>query len=174
VRESHLLLLGDRGSGKRSLMHAMNKHCVRASNKIIEVEKMGSAFAALDSAFLYVKDLSEKDALTTTVSSEDNLPRMNVWILQEQEKANLVKMMIRPEELQYTCAAIVLDFDQPWEMMNALHRWMSTLSEAILDIMKLLKSSDQDKMKQRLSRYVKSYEKQEDVANEAEEQKTQK
>jgi hypothetical protein len=31
--------------------------------------------------------------------------------------------------------------------MNTLHRWMSTLSEAILDIMKLLKSSDQDKMK---------------------------
>ena len=142
MRESHLLLLGDRGSGKRSLLHALNKTCVRASNKIIEVDKMGSSYAALDSAFLYVKDLSEKDALNTMVSAEDNLPRMNVWVLQEQEKADLIKMMVRPEDLQYTCAIIVLDFDQPWEMMNALHRWMSTLSEAILDIMKSLKSSD--------------------------------
>jgi len=42
---------------------------------------MGSNYAALDSAFLYVKDLSEKDALASMVTSDDNLPRMNVWML---------------------------------------------------------------------------------------------
>lgn len=83
VRESHLLVLGDRGAGKHSLIQALNKHLVRATNKVIEVDKMGSAYAALDSAFLYVKDLSEKDALSSMVTSDDNLPRMNVWILQE-------------------------------------------------------------------------------------------
>lgn len=83
VRESHVLVLGDRGAGKRSLIQALNKHLVRSTNKVIEVDKMGSAYAALDSAFLYVKDLSEKDALTSMVTSDDNLPRMNVWILQE-------------------------------------------------------------------------------------------
>lgn len=81
---------------------------------------MGSHYAALDSAFLYVKDLSEKDALNTMVTSDDNLPRMNVWMLQEQEKADLIKQVIRPEDLEHTCALIVLDFDQPWEIMNAL------------------------------------------------------
>ncbi len=91
VRESHVLVLGDRGAGKRSLIQALNKHLVRSTNKFIEVDKMGSAYAALDSAFLYVKDLSEKDALTSMVTSDDNLPRMNVWILQEQEKADLIK-----------------------------------------------------------------------------------
>lgn len=74
-------MLGDKGAGKRSLMGSINKHYVRATNKFIDVEKMGSQFAGLDSAFLYVKDLSEKDALNTMVSSEDNLPRMNVWML---------------------------------------------------------------------------------------------
>ena len=57
---------------------------------------------------------------------------------------------------------IVLDFDQPWEMMNALQRWMGTLGETILDIMKQLKSSEQDKMKERLTRFVKNFEKKED------------
>jgi hypothetical protein len=42
---------------------------------------MGSQYAGLDSAFLYVKDLTEKDALSTVVTSDENLPKMNVWIL---------------------------------------------------------------------------------------------
>jgi predicted AAA+ superfamily ATPase len=74
-------VLGDRGAGKRSLISSVNKHFVRASNMLIDVEKMGSQYSGLDSSFLYVKDLSEKDALNSMVSSEDNLPRMNVWML---------------------------------------------------------------------------------------------
>lgn len=85
------MVLGDRGAGKKSLITSVNKHSVRATNMLIEVEKMGSQYAGLDSSFLYVKDLSEKDALNSIVTSEDNLPRMNVWILQEQEKADLIK-----------------------------------------------------------------------------------
>ena len=63
IKESHLLVLGDRGAGKKSLISAVNKHIVRATNMLINVDKMGSQYSALDSAFLYVKDLSEKDAL---------------------------------------------------------------------------------------------------------------
>lgn len=81
IEDSHLLVLGDRGAGKRSLLQSMNKHCVRAKNKFIEVDKMGSQYSALDFGFLYVKDLSEKDALGTQITSEDNLPKMNVWML---------------------------------------------------------------------------------------------
>lgn len=99
LKESHLLVLGDRGAGKRSLISSINKHLVHASNMLIEVDKMGSQFAALDSAFLYVKDLAEKDALSSAVSSEDNLPRMNLWVLQEPEKADLIKQVIKPESL---------------------------------------------------------------------------
>ena len=86
IRESHLLVLGDRGAGKRSLLQSINKHCVRATNKFIEVDKMGSMYSGIDFSFLYVKDMSEKDALTTMVTADDNLPRMNVWMLQDTEK----------------------------------------------------------------------------------------
>lgn len=39
---------------------------------------------------------------------------------------------------------------------------MGVLGETILDIMKLLKSSEQDKMKDRLTRFVKNFERRED------------
>lgn len=111
VRESNLLIFGDKGCGKRSLMQAINKHVVRASNKLIEVDKMGSHFAALDSEFLYVKDLTEKDALNTIVTSDESLPKLNVWMLQDIEKVDLLPLVLRAEDLEYTCAIIMLDFD---------------------------------------------------------------
>lgn len=111
MKDSHLLVLGDRGAGKRSILQGLNKHFVRAINKFIDFDKMGSQYSGLDSAFLYIKDLSEKDALTQMVTADENLPRLNVWILQEQEKAELIKQVLKPEDLEHTCAIIVLDFD---------------------------------------------------------------
>jgi hypothetical protein len=72
---------------------------------------MGSHYAGLDSAFLYVKDLSEKDALNTLVTSDDNLAKMNVWVLSDTEKSDLLTAVIKPEDLAYTGAIIMLDFD---------------------------------------------------------------
>ena len=95
--DSHLLVLGDRGVGKRSLINALNKNCVKSKNKFIEVEKMGSQYSGIDFEFLYVKDMNERDALQTMVTSDDNLPRMNVWLVQDAEKADLLKMVMRPE-----------------------------------------------------------------------------
>lgn len=138
VRESHLLVLGDKGAGKRSLIQSLNKNLIRASNRFIDVEKMSSQFSGLDSMFLYVKDLSEKDALNSLVTSDENLPRMNVWALQDVEKSDLLKVVLKPEDLEYTCALIVLDFEQPWEIMNSLQKWMGALGDTILDIMKQL------------------------------------
>lgn len=46
--------------------------------------------------------------------------------------------------------------------MNALQRWMGVLGETILDIMKMLKSSEQDKMKEKLTRFVKNFERKDD------------
>ena len=99
---------------------------------------MGSQFSGIDFSFLYVKDMSERDALTTIVTADDNLPRMNVWMVQDAEKADLLKMVLKPDILEYTCAMIVLDFDQPWEMMNSLTRWMGLLAETVPGVLNTL------------------------------------
>jgi hypothetical protein len=93
---------------------------------------MCSSYAGLDSAFLYVKDLSEKDALSSIVTSDDNLPKMNTWLLQNVEKTDLLQQVLKPEDLAYTCAVIMLDLDQPWELMNSLIKWMGALQDTIL------------------------------------------
>ena len=111
MKNSHLIVLGDKGAGKRSIIQSLNKNYIRASNKFIEVDKMGSQSAGLDFQFLYIKDLSDKDALNSIVTSDENLPHLNIWDLSNAEKADLLRIVLKPEDLQNTCALIVLDFD---------------------------------------------------------------
>jgi hypothetical protein len=73
--------------------------------------------------------------LSSIVTSEDNLPKMNVWILQDTEKIDLLRSVLRPDHLEYMGALIVLDLDQPHEMMNSLNRWLSLLDELIRPIL---------------------------------------
>ena len=47
-------------------------------------------------------------------------------------------------------------------MMNSLQRWMGVLGETVLELMKALPLAIQDKMKERLSSYIKNYERKED------------
>ena len=81
---------------------------------------MGSDFAALDNHFLYVKDLSEPDSSHSMVGQADGVPKLNVWSVCEDSKWDLLEAVLKPEDLQTTCAVIVLDFDKPWEIMNSL------------------------------------------------------
>ena len=79
---------------------------------------MGSDYAALDFSFLYVKDLSDKDNQNQAVTADDNLPKLNIWRVQEAEKIDLLEAAIEPANLQSMAITIVLDLDQPWELMN--------------------------------------------------------
>ena len=53
--------MGNYGAGKRSIVREINGKYVQARNKNLNVDKMGSDYAALDSSFLYVKDLMETE-----------------------------------------------------------------------------------------------------------------
>jgi hypothetical protein len=107
----------------------MNKSCVKAMNKLLPVEKMGSHYSGLDSSYLYVRDLNDNSI------SDDNSSKMNIWMLENVEKAELLKIVLKPDDLLNTCAIIVLDFDQPWDMMSSLEKWMNVLRDTILALL---------------------------------------
>lgn len=58
------------------------------------VEQMGSDYAALDFSFLYVKDLTDRENANQIVNADDNLPKLNIWRLQESEKFDLLDASI--------------------------------------------------------------------------------
>ena len=80
-------------------MREINAKYVKAGNKKIAVDKMGSDYSALDFSFLYVKDLLENEHGVSNVTEDDNLPKLNVWSVHESERCELVEAVLEPASL---------------------------------------------------------------------------
>ena len=123
-----MLLLGNPGSGKRSVVREINNKYVQSRNKNMAVEKMCSDYSAIDFSFLYVKDLLDSENASSTVTIDDNLPKLNIWSLHDCESCDLIESVLDPSQLERTVALICLDFEDPMEIMNHLRSWFSALS----------------------------------------------
>lgn len=96
LHDANLILLGDKGAGKRSILREINQKYVRGKNKAITLDKMGSDFAALDNFFLYVKDLSDQDNAHSMIGQSDGVPKLNVWSISEDSKWDIMEAVLRP------------------------------------------------------------------------------
>lgn len=129
-----MLILGQQGSGKRSIVREINSKYVQSRNKDMGVDKMGSDYAALDFSFLYVKDLLDSEVASSVVTTDDNLPKLNIWSVSDIERCELIESVLPPDELEHTAVIICLDFEDPMEIMNNLRSWLSALSKSIFNL----------------------------------------
>lgn len=88
---------------------------------------MNSDFAVLDFSFLYVKDLSDRDSANQIITSDDNLPKLNIWRVQECEQIEILEAALKPSTLQSMAVVIMLDLEQPWDLMNQLKKWIKAV-----------------------------------------------
>jgi len=144
-----VLLLGNTGAGKRSIIREINNKYVNCRNKNMGVDKMGSDYSALDFSFLYVKDLLDTE-MASTVTTDDNLPTLNIWSVHDSERCELIEAVLSPGNLERTAAVICLDFDEPMEIMNNLRTWLSALSKTLFAILPNMEVGTHEKMKQKI------------------------
>ena len=111
LADSHMILLGDNGAGKRSMIKEINNKYVMGRNKEMAVDMMGSDFSAVDFSFLYVKDLTDQENLASVVTVDDNFPKLNIWSLHDTSKMDLLEAVLEPADLERTVAVIVLDLE---------------------------------------------------------------
>lgn len=131
VGDSHLLILGDSQVGKRSLIQQMHKTCVKSKNKFIDVDSMGSSYSSVDASYLYVRDLSDKDAGGFVGAEEASSNKLNIWTVRDPARIKLLNRMLKPEDLNNLVALVLADFSEPWELMNSLQKWSTALRELI-------------------------------------------
>lgn len=96
--------------------------------------------------------------MTQVVTSDDNLPKLNIWSLQDSDKSDLLESVIRPADLENTTAVIVLDLEKPGDIMEQLKSWMAALSKCLFNIFPKMEPGVFDKMKQKILTLVKTYE----------------
>lgn len=118
------------------------------------VEKMCSDFSALDCSFLYVKDLLDPDMASSIVTTDDNLPKLNIWSVSDPERCDLIESVVQPVHLEKTVAVICLDFDDPMEIMNNLRTWLSKLSKSLISLFPRMEAGVHEKMKQKITRHA--------------------
>ena len=119
------------------------------------VDRMGSDYAALDFSFLYVKDLLDTETANSTVTEDDNLPKLNIWSLHQAERCELIEAVLDPKSLERTAAVICLDFDEPMEIMNSLRKWLSALSKSVFNMRDNIEDNNTyEKMKQKIQKHV--------------------
>lgn len=157
-QDSFLLLLGDTGVGKKTLLREIDNKLVNSRNKKMQVEQMGSDYSALDFAFLYVKDLMDAETATEAVTTDHNLPKFNIWSVQDSSRTELIEAVLRPEDLERTAAVICLDIEQPLELMNQLKAWLSGLSKLMFDLIEKMETGQHERMKKKIMQHVQTYE----------------
>lgn len=83
-------------------------------------DEIGSEYSLFESSFLYARDYFDMGAEETQqIGMEENLTRINVWIISEEEMAvNMIPKVLQPEDLEFTFAIIVPDLEQPWDLIN--------------------------------------------------------
>lgn len=106
-------------------------------------DEIGSEYSLFESSYLYARDLFDMGAEEAQqIGMEENLTRINVWVISEEEMATkMIPQVLQPEDLEYTFAIIMPDLEQPWDLMNQCEKWMKCLKESIFMISPKLKLS---------------------------------
>ncbi len=158
TRPAHLLILGDRGAGKRSLLKAMNKPFLRQLGiDPLAFEEIGSNYAMFESSYLYVRDIADMGE-EGGQQEDSTLSRVNVWVISDPEMGAMIPKVLTPEDLEYTYAMIMPDTENPWEMMDQCEKWMSVLKEGIFQITPKLEFKVMNDLRERIENLFKTYE----------------
>ena len=113
-QESHLLILGDKGVGKRSLVKAINKPFLRQMGLQANLfDEIGSDYSSFEGSYLYVREITEYGAVDekNLGMEEGIMSRVNVWIINDEEMGKMIPKVLKPEDLEYTFAIIVADLE---------------------------------------------------------------
>ena len=110
--QAHLLVLGNKGCGKRSLIKQMNKPFTKfkAHNRM---DDYGSDFANFDCSYMFYKDINDQ----AYAEEFNSATRINVWLISDEEMGSMIPKILKPQDLKYTFAIIMPDMEQPWNIM---------------------------------------------------------
>eukprot|EP00929_Paragymnodinium_shiwhaense_P071201 TRINITY_DN36201_c0_g1_i1.p1 TRINITY_DN36201_c0_g1~~TRINITY_DN36201_c0_g1_i1.p1 ORF type:complete len:522 (-),score=138.47 TRINITY_DN36201_c0_g1_i1:215-1780(-) len=153
VPDSHLLMLGRPGIGKRTLVNALLNHASPAAGAALIAEdpepELHSRAVALDYAYFGVRspELPESEW-----SSHDFVcpAACAVLMIEEAFHEKLLMHRLAKVNLKYVSAVICLDMKEPWTMMEDLQKWLDVLQRVCAERVLDLPVPEQDALRKRV------------------------
>jgi len=133
LESKHVLLLGDRSSGKSTLLARLQG---------LDIGELQRG-VALDYSFIDIHSSPEAD--------DDPVSRINVWQLEgEQAHKDLLQFAINDNTITNCLVIIVIDFSQPWTMVESLNKWLDIVKKHIASITDKMNPDEVEEMKRYL------------------------
>ena len=124
MQDSNLFVLGDRCSGKNSLLRKMR---FRSEQTAAETGTDGSTHQFPESlAFTYFPLFDPEDPESDSLG----LPtKVNVWSIGETSCAKLLRTAIPTASLEQTAVVVIVDLSRPYNVLTDLHKWLEVVEQ---------------------------------------------
>jgi dynein light intermediate chain 1 len=133
LESKHVLLLGDRNSGKSTLLARLQG---------LDISELQGGIA-LDYSFIDIHSSPDAD--------EDPVSRVNVWQLEgEPAHKDLLHFAINQNTINNCMVLINLDFSQPWNLVQSLNKWLDLVKKHISLIADKMELDEVEEMKRYL------------------------
>ena len=128
--DTNIFIFGDKSTGKKSLIRAMNKEVETQDSSLVtpnkNLDENSARFGLIDYELLTVKKPSEEDIETVN--------KIGVWIANEMIDKETFLTFVKPEDILNCICLIVVDYSRPWLIMKSIEKWTKFYYDAFSNL----------------------------------------
>ena len=147
--DTNIFIFGDKSTGKKSLIRAMNKEIESQDSSLAtenkNLDENSARFGLIDYELLTVKKPSEED--TETVN------KIGVWIANELIDKETFLTFVKPKDILNSICLIVVDYSRPWLIMKSLEKWTKFFYDVFSTLILKLSFDVQNELRDK-SKYI--------------------
>jgi len=136
----NLLIVGEPTSNSMQLFSSLKKNYDDEDAKL-----------ALDYSYLNV---AFEDELHY---ADDVMARVNVWRLENPEHKDLLTAAINPQNIKNSMVLIALDGSEPWNLLSAITKWMTLITEYLQKTLELISKNDKAALLENVKNLILNY-----------------
>ena len=125
TEEANIFIFGDKSSGKKSLIRAMNKEFGSIeydTKKSLNIEENASKYGLINFSHLVIKKNIDEDS--------DINNKVGVWIMNELIDEVTFLSLIKPKDMVKSICLVVVDYSTPWKIIKSFEKWTDFILKA--------------------------------------------
>jgi len=154
-KDATLLVIGESRAGKKTLINALEK--LSGEKLILESRNDKSLVSIMKDKKL----ASMIDFFYFTIKNPDDdnmeLGKIKTYFIDENASDDLIKLMVKKEDLSNLMVMVVLDFEQYPSIADAIPKWINYITQKIAPLYLQIDLETSDSLKAKMENIVKNY-----------------
>lgn len=154
-KDANILILGDKGTGKRTLIQAIERYTgdklnleSRNDNSIVNIMKDKKIASFVDYRYYSIKNPDDENM---------ELAKVNLWFIDENSDKDLTELILTSDKLSNFMVFIVLNFEEYWNTVSSASKWIQFINERVAPAFTNLDLEESDKIRNRMKDLVMNF-----------------